>query len=616
VSPAESPGGGATNLLRMLKFLKFIRLLKLLRVMKLRSTLIKLEDHLKSQYLYFVFQVIKLGLSLLLLCHITACAWYGIGRLTLANDEHHTSWIQEAGLPTGDCEGECYGAALYFTMATMTTVGYGDIHAGTSPLERGFATLMLLAGTGVFAMLISSIASLFQGQSSASVYATAAERNRAGVRYLWKTGAGGALTVEIRKYLEQKERLKEDVLMENHLRDNLSLSLLHDLCVENFRPSIVKFEFFKEMTSSVIDEVCTICLSSRFCPGEVVCIEGDEADAMFFIKQGRVLVFRHGIGLACPPMGEGMYLGEACFFTTVAYRQATVICETFCELVQLDKAKFKELCNWQDELKKSMRLRMRRVSIHSQLLASTGKLEESKDHLRLASVCSLCKVQGHYPHECPTKRIFDDPETHLIIGRSAPELPTWHDWWSKLGRTVLPGSLSDKLLSHARHRRRIQIMGVWADESDDGTEEEIGESKSVPRTHNLKCLRRSISEIAANAEWSDSDDDESEEYEDYTALNAAAGLAGITEEKSSDGIGKPAGSILSQPGSSSLCSPRNGSILSQPGTSSLGSPKNTKKARIVLEASADMEEAQSEQADHAQEESGDGERRKQRVSIS
>eukprot|EP00971_Amphidinium_carterae_P233873 4640783-Amphidinium_carterae.1 len=144
---------------------------------------------------------------------------------------------------------------------------------------------------------------------------------------------------------------------------------------------------------------------------------------------------------------------------------------------------------------------------------------------------------------------------------------------------------------------------------------------------------RSISEIAANAEWSDSDDDESEEYEDYTALNAAAGLAGITEEKSSDGIGKPAGSILSQPGSSSLCSPRNGSILSQPGssslgsprngsilsqpgTSSLGSPKNTKKARIVLEASADMEEAQSEQADHAQEESGDGERRKQRVSIS
>eukprot|EP00971_Amphidinium_carterae_P341226 6479922-Amphidinium_carterae.2 len=29
---------------------------------------------------------------------------------------------------------------------------------------------------------------------------------------------------------------------------------------------------------------------------------------------------------------------QACFFTTVAYRQATVICETFCELVQLDKA--------------------------------------------------------------------------------------------------------------------------------------------------------------------------------------------------------------------------------------------------------------------------------------
>ena len=32
-----------------------------------------------------------------------------------------------------DLQGECYIAALYFTMATMTTVGYGDIHAGTPP---------------------------------------------------------------------------------------------------------------------------------------------------------------------------------------------------------------------------------------------------------------------------------------------------------------------------------------------------------------------------------------------------------------------------------------------------------------------------------------------------
>jgi len=508
-SPAENQGG-TTKMLRLLRFMKFIRLLKLLRVIKLRRLLIKLEDHLKSQYLYIIFQVIKLSLCLLLLCHVTACAWYGIGRVTLSMEsERQTSWIQEAGLPTGDCEGECYGAALYFTMATMTTVGYGDIHAGNSPLERGVATLMLLAGTGVFAMLVSSIASLFQSNnSSASVYATPAERNRAALRYLWKTGVGGALTVELRKYLEQKEALKEDVMMEQHLRDNLSLSLLHDFCVESFRPSIVKFEFFRELRSAVIDEVCTICESVRFCPGEVVCIEGDDAEAMYFIKQGRVLVFRRGIGLAAPPLTEGVYFGEACLFTEHSVRQGTIVCDTFCELVRLDKAALSELSTWQDDLRSALKTRMRRVSIHSQLLASSGKVKESKDHNRLSSVCAICRVQGHYPSECPTKKLFDDPYRYFIIGHSVPELDSWQDQCQRIGRTILPSRMSVHILPKQRPRRRMVILGLW---EEDGLEE----LKLMPRTHNLKGFRRSISEIADQGEWSsDEEDEESEEHQD------------------------------------------------------------------------------------------------------
>jgi len=53
-----------------------------------------------------------------------------------------------------------YMAALYWTYTTMSTVGYGDIYAGTD-LERVQSILVMVFGVCFFSFTIGSISSFF-----------------------------------------------------------------------------------------------------------------------------------------------------------------------------------------------------------------------------------------------------------------------------------------------------------------------------------------------------------------------------------------------------------------------------------------------------------------------
>ncbi len=50
--------------------------------------------------------------------------------------------------------------SFYFTVATITTVGYGDLHP-TSDLSRVIAALFILAGVGIVATALGSIGTVY-----------------------------------------------------------------------------------------------------------------------------------------------------------------------------------------------------------------------------------------------------------------------------------------------------------------------------------------------------------------------------------------------------------------------------------------------------------------------
>ena len=55
--------------------------------------------------------------------------------------------------------GSMYISSLYFSYATLTTVGYGDINA-TTTLERGAALIALSIGSAIFAGIVGTMSTL------------------------------------------------------------------------------------------------------------------------------------------------------------------------------------------------------------------------------------------------------------------------------------------------------------------------------------------------------------------------------------------------------------------------------------------------------------------------
>ncbi len=67
-------------------------------------------------------------------------------------------------------EGLSWYDSIYFTIVTLTTVGYGDIYP-TSPLTKIVASIFIIAGTGTFLLFLGSIVEIFVGEKLEEVLA-------------------------------------------------------------------------------------------------------------------------------------------------------------------------------------------------------------------------------------------------------------------------------------------------------------------------------------------------------------------------------------------------------------------------------------------------------------
>ena len=97
-----------------------------------------------------------------LFIHSLACFW-----ILLAHDNElnmRTSWVIENGY-MHESQYELYVIAVYFTVTTITTVGYGDISA-TETGERQLAILTMLFGVVAFSFATGSLTSLISNVDS------------------------------------------------------------------------------------------------------------------------------------------------------------------------------------------------------------------------------------------------------------------------------------------------------------------------------------------------------------------------------------------------------------------------------------------------------------------
>jgi hypothetical protein len=167
-------GMNATTVSRMarsVKVIKVFRLLKLTRVVKASRVLTRFaQDILMSRFemTYGVIKVWQLFFTLIFVAHWQACLWALVSVYMAADNPEEATWVtsfQEDEIAAGRSgvdPASLYVSALYWSMMTLTSIGYGDFYPMNS-------TERLLS---VFYMIISGITWTYAIGTAAGIAST------------------------------------------------------------------------------------------------------------------------------------------------------------------------------------------------------------------------------------------------------------------------------------------------------------------------------------------------------------------------------------------------------------------------------------------------------------
>ncbi|KAL4484921.1 hypothetical protein ABPG74_020098 [Tetrahymena malaccensis] len=97
--------------------------------------------------------------SVVAVAHLAAIGWYFVG-VQEANNNNNNNWLEKIGIQSNS-KYEQYVYAIYWSITTMTTVGYGDISAANS-VEALYISITMILFSCVFAYSINNIGFILQ----------------------------------------------------------------------------------------------------------------------------------------------------------------------------------------------------------------------------------------------------------------------------------------------------------------------------------------------------------------------------------------------------------------------------------------------------------------------
>ncbi|MFA8433301.1 MAG: ion transporter [Marinifilaceae bacterium] len=292
------------QLLRMFKWVKVLRTFRFYQIRHVRQSN-------RITLWFLMFALFHFG-------HLFTCLWLGIHGM-------------EPGLSPIDN----YVQSFYWTMTTLTSVGYGDI-IPKGNVEMMYTVFLEVIGFAAFAFLVGNIVSIFSRKDPAQQrFLENMEKLKALIHYR-------DIPVELERRIsdfytyEWKQKLGYD---ENSLLDSLPRGLRQELELEFRKRAIKNIPIFEGVDDNFVREVAQHLTPLVLTPGDVLFRAEEEAHSMFFVQRGVLKVFARDEKRVLTQLHEGDFLGEIAIFKHSA-RTATVKAISYADLYELDRTEF------------------------------------------------------------------------------------------------------------------------------------------------------------------------------------------------------------------------------------------------------------------------------------
>ncbi|KAM6958875.1 voltage-gated delayed rectifier potassium channel KCNH8 [Aplochiton taeniatus] len=322
------------SVVSVVHLLKTVRLLRLLRLLQ------KMDRY--SQHSTVVLTLLMSMFALL--AHWMACIWYVIGKKEMeANpDPWDIGWLHELGKrlesPYFSVEGingtagsgpairSVYIASLYFTLSSLTSVGFGNVSANTDA-EKIFSICTMLIGALMHALVFGNVTAIIQRMYSRwSQYHTRTKdlKDFIRVHHLPQTLKQRMLeyfqtTWSVNNGIDSNELLKD---FPDELRSDITMHL---------NKEILELALFASASRGCLRSL-SLHIKTTFCaPGEYLLRQGDALQAIFFVCSGSMEVLKDSMVLAI--LGKGDLIGaNMSIDDRVIKTNADVKALTYCDL--------------------------------------------------------------------------------------------------------------------------------------------------------------------------------------------------------------------------------------------------------------------------------------------
>ncbi|KAH9288120.1 hypothetical protein KI387_032237 [Taxus chinensis] len=285
-------------------YYSLLNILRLWRLRRVKTLFTRLEKDIRLSYLWI--RCARLICVTLFAVHCAGCLYYLLAdRYPDRNNtwfssihpkfEKQSIWIR-------------YISCIYWSMTTLSTVGYGDIHA-VNAREMIFIIFYVLFNLGLTAYLIGNMTNLVVEGTRRTMQFR--KRIRAASNFVHRNDLPPKLREQILSYMCLKFKAEE--LQQQKVMEELPKAIRSSISRRLFIQTVEKVYLFKEVSPDFLLDLVTEMNAEYFPPKEDIILQNETPSDIYILVSGEVekLIDENGMEHAVESIGsEGDVFGE------------------------------------------------------------------------------------------------------------------------------------------------------------------------------------------------------------------------------------------------------------------------------------------------------------------